>query len=106
MTKVVTANLLRDGAVVYLARGDAWSERLTDAVVAANDADEQRLMAAAAAAVKARVVVAPYAFEVVANEAGPRARSQRELIRARGPSVRPDLSPHPVSGAGPASAKE
>jgi hypothetical protein len=87
--KVVTGNRLRDGAVVYLAPGGAWSERLADAVLAASADDERRLMDAAAAAVAARIVVAPYAFEVALGEAGPRPRSQREAIRARGPSVRP-----------------
>jgi sulfite reductase (NADPH) hemoprotein beta-component len=89
--KVVTANRLRDGVILYLAGGDRWSEHLADAAVADGEAEEKRLLVAAAGDVAARRIVGPYAFEVVLGEAGPQAISQRERIRARGPSVRPDL---------------
>jgi hypothetical protein len=50
------------------------------------------LLAVAAEDVLARRVVGPYAFEVTLGDTGPQAISQRERIRARGPSVRPDLA--------------
>ena len=90
--KVVTANRLRDGVILYLAANDRWTEFLADAAIADGDTDEKRLLAIAADDVAARRVVGPYAFDVTVGEAGPQAISQRERIRARGPSVRPDLA--------------
>jgi len=97
--KVVTANRLRDGAIVYRTASGAWSENLSEAAGADSEADERRLLADAVADVAARRVVAPYAFEVTRAAEGPQAISQRERIRAHGPSVRPDL-------AGPAKPNE
>lgn len=103
--KVVTANRLRDGAIVYRTGVGAWSEALAEAVVVVGEAEEARLLAEAAADVAARRVVAPYAFEVTRSADGPQAISQRERIRARGPSVRPDLA-KPAAQAAEASRTE
>jgi hypothetical protein len=90
--KAITANRLRDGAIVYRTADGAWSEHLSEAAIAEGEPDEKRLLADSAADVTARRVVAPYAFEVARGAEGPQAVSQRERIRARGPSVRPDLT--------------
>lgn len=88
---IVTANRLGDGVVVYLAAGDRWSERLDEALVVADDAAKAAL-ARAEAPEHATVVVGPYLMPVEAEaETGPHPASTREVIRARGPSVRLDL---------------
>ena len=88
--RIVTANRLRDGLVVYL-NGAGWSERIDDARVAGDDAAASRLLAQAEGPGQAIRVVDPYLIEVTREEAVPRPVSRREAIRALGPTVRPDL---------------
>ncbi len=89
--KVLTANRLADGAVVYLAEGASWVGDLAHAALAATPEAEAALTATAAAAVKARLVVGAYLMPVVLDGALPRPVSVRERIRAAGPSNRTDL---------------
>ncbi|MEX2641962.1 MAG: DUF2849 domain-containing protein [Acetobacterales bacterium] len=88
--QVMTANRLGDGEVVYLAEGGRWSEWLAESQLARDAAAAEALEATAAAAVKARQVVLPYLIPVeVAEDGGIAALSQRERIRAKGPTVHP-----------------
>ena len=68
--KVVTANRLGDGAVVYLTAAGDWSVWLKEAS-AVPDQDADRLMAEAEADVAARRVVGPYAMAVGPPPSGP-----------------------------------
>ena len=88
--RIVTANRLDDGLVVYL-NGAGWSERIDDAGVAGDDAAAGRLLARAEGPGQAVRVVDPYLIEVTREEAVPRPVSHREAIRALGPTVRLDL---------------
>ena len=88
--RIVTANRLDDGLVVYL-NGAGWSERIDDAGVAGDDAAAGRLLARAEGPGQAVRVVDPYLIEVTREGAVPRPVSHREAIRARGPTVRIDL---------------
>ncbi len=88
--RIVTANRLDDGLVVYL-NGAGWSERIDDAGVAGDDAAAGRLLARAEGPGQAVRVVDPYLIEVTREGAVPRPVSHREAIRARGPTVRTDL---------------
>src|SRR5258706_11180231 len=86
--KIMTANRLRDGTIVYLgAKG--WSEKFADALIAETPEDEARLNTIAASDVKDRVVVGAYLAQAKKGDGGPQPLSQREHIRATGPSVRP-----------------
>ena len=87
--KVLTANRLIDGEVVYLTPNRDWSEWLSDAAPLAGEAEHIRVQNIGEEAVADRVVVAPYLVPVedVAGELRP--LSQREWIRAKGPSVHP-----------------
>ena len=89
--KVVTANRLGDGEVVYLAAAGAWSAWLEDAQAVETPDGETALLSHAHQAVETRMVVGPYAMVVTRDLGRLRPTSQREAIRARGPSVRPDL---------------
>jgi hypothetical protein len=82
MPSVVTANLLRTGAVVYLTRASGWADRLDRASPAETPDDLQHLEALALDAVKRNEVTAVYAFDV--RIAGDRIEpvSVRERIRA------------------------
>ena len=86
--RLVTANRLDDGLVVYL-NGAGWSERIDDAGVAGDDAAAGRLLARAEGPGQAVRVVDPYLIEVTRAGAVPRTVSHREAIPALGPTVRP-----------------
>ena len=86
----MTANRLDDGLVVYL-NGAGWSECIDDARIAGDDAAADRLLARAEGPGQAVRVVDPYLIEVTREGAVPRPVRLREAIRARGPTVRPDL---------------
>ena len=87
--KILTANRLRSGDVLYWKAGD-WIERLADADVFADDAAANAALAGAQASVAANQVVSPYLFEVRQTKAGLLPLKEREIIRSLGPSVRPD----------------
>jgi Protein of unknown function (DUF2849) len=89
--KIVTANRLREGDVVYLTDGGAWSTHLNESR-ATRDAEElQAMLAEAAAAAAARQVVAVYDMEVAEVDGILQPLSTREIIRAAGPTVRADF---------------
>ncbi|MFP7673274.1 DUF2849 domain-containing protein [Marivita sp. S0852] len=82
--KVVTANDLLDGDVVYLTANDAWSRHLTDAEVLTDEADAQvRLIDASA---RTSEVVGVYLADVATTETGPKPTHFREEFRTKGPS--------------------
>lgn len=82
--KVVTANLLREGDVVYLAADDRWSPLLSEAEVLTDDAHAQlRLLQGAA---QRLVIVGAYLADVKLGPKGPEPTHFREEFRTRGPS--------------------
>lgn len=83
---VITANRLRDGAVVFLAADGAWRETIGDARIAA-PADVPGLLEQAANDAARNHIVGPYATGITPTPAGPVPQRQRERIRATGPSV-------------------
>lgn len=96
MTRIVTANRLRDGLVVFLSADGAWSERIGDAAGAANEAGAQELMAIAEQSAAECRVVEPYLVEVeIAADRRrpvPRPVRHRESIRVSGPTVQTGLN--------------
>ena len=85
--KVITANALLEGDVVYLTPHDTWTRRLEDADVLTDEADTQiRLIDASARAGEA---VGVYLADVDAQADGPQPTHFREAFRMRGPSNYP-----------------
>ncbi len=85
--KIITANRLSDGAVVFLSAEGWITEIARAAVLSAQDAIEAGL-AAAARAVADREVIDTAAIDVTVEEnAGPVPVRLRERIRAFGPTV-------------------
>ncbi|MDX2288503.1 MAG: DUF2849 domain-containing protein [Hyphomicrobiaceae bacterium] len=80
--KILTANRLADGVVVYLADADRWSEDISAALLAFGAEETAELERAGVAAVASRLVVAPYAIEVDCDGEYVRPLSVRERIRA------------------------
>ena len=89
--KVLTANRLSDGVVVYAGPADRWVERLGEAAILVGAAEADARLAAAAADVTARLIIEPYLFDASPAPEGLRPVKVREVIRAAGPTVRRDL---------------
>ena len=87
---VVTANRLRDGAVVYRTAGGGWSIRLDEAaVVKTAPAATELLRAAVADDISA---VGAYVAPVrIGSDGRPEPGNLRERIRHAGPTVRPAI---------------
>jgi hypothetical protein len=88
--QVLTANRLRDGEVVYWKAG-SWVEHLEEAEVFSDGTAATAALKAADKAIQDRIVVNPYLFEVRREAHALRPVKEREVIRAAGPTVRPDL---------------
>jgi hypothetical protein len=87
--KIVSANDLLAGDVVYIDSTGGWTRRLSEAAVAECEAAAEELFAAADQPGK---VVGPYLVEVILDGDGrPVPMHFREKFRDRGPSTRPDL---------------
>jgi len=90
--QALTANLLHSGDVVYWSCNGEWSTKLQDAAIAATADEIAAYEAKVAEEEVGNAVVAPYLFEIEQDEDGTiRAISQREIIRAAGPTIRLDL---------------
>ena len=83
--KVATANRLREGDIVYLTKKGEWSSNLQEAWFI--EGDDSELVRWTEKAVKDRVVVDGYIIDVDCIDGEICARSQRERIRAAGPTV-------------------
>jgi Protein of unknown function (DUF2849) len=93
--KIVTANRLDDGLVIYFAGEQGWVNGLEGAVIAANEAEGDLLLKAAHAPIWAGLVVDPYLIDISRDlNNSPVPTRQRERIRLQGPTVRPDLGKH------------
>ena len=91
--KVVTANRLRDGVVIYRAPGGAWTEDLAGAEVVEGEA---ALGALAAAQADESTGVGAYLMDVDASDGvRPDGRAKlRETIREEGPTIHPQFAKH------------
>lgn len=82
--KVVTANALLEGDVVYLTNDDRWTRLLKDAVLLMDEADaDLRLLQAQA---QTGVVVGAYLADMQDGPDGPEPTHFREAFRRKGPS--------------------
>lgn len=82
--KVVTANTLMKGDVVYLAADDSWTPHLALADILTDEADaDLRVLDAQA---RAAEVVGVYLADMTLTASGPRPVHFREDFRSTGPS--------------------
>ena len=84
ISKVVTANDLRSGEVIYLRFPYSWTPELSKASVITDDDLAQAGLAFAKG--QANVVVGAYLSDVVAEIDGPKASYFRDTFRSTGPS--------------------
>ena len=84
--KVLTANALLEGDVVYLDADGQWTRIATDALLIKEEADAELHLLDAEA--RAHEVVGPYLADASSGMAGPAPNTRRERVRAAGPSPR------------------
>lgn len=87
MTRIVTANRLGDGQVVFLTAGGNWSTAIDNSVLAEDDAFAEELLAIGERAERDCQVIGPYLIEVRHKAGAIEAVAIRESIRANGPTV-------------------
>ncbi len=97
MPKVICANRLADGIVVYAGRDGAWAERLSQAKIFADKAEAEAGLLLAQNDAKRNLVAEPVVVEVIADAGGLRAVTLREAIRALGPTIDFLPRPHPFA---------
>ncbi|MDE2789287.1 MAG: DUF2849 domain-containing protein [Paracoccaceae bacterium] len=84
--KVLTANHLLDGDVVYLAPGSRLTRKLSEAMLIEDESTAKALLEAAEA--RSSVLVGPYLADAIRDSDGrPRSTHIRETLRADGPSI-------------------
>ena len=86
--KVMTANRLCDGEVIYLTANGQWSNSFAESLIAT---DESHLRALLESTAHSNDVVEPVVITTSGDDRKEPA-SLREKIRLRGPTVRPDLA--------------
>ena len=82
--KVVTANDLREGDVVYLTEVNNWSRHLAEAEVLQDEATAKARLAVGSSDVLN--IIGAYLADVTPAETGPEPRHFREEFRRMGPS--------------------
>lgn len=97
--QVMTANLLRDGDVVYLSAAGTWSLWLHEAAVARDEGAAADLEARAKRAEGDQIVVGAYLMTVFESDSGPQPIGTRERIRAKGPTVHPEFGKQAMTAA-------
>jgi polynucleotide 5'-kinase involved in rRNA processing len=102
--QVITANRLSDGAVVYFVAPGEW----TDAIAAARVAEGEEAAAALLAQAETREeqlhVVGPYLMAASIDQGIPQPKELREVIRAKGPTIHPNLGKQAEAAAQGATA--
>jgi hypothetical protein len=94
MPKIVSANRLSDGIVVYLGGDGSWLGVLDEARVFTDDTEAKAGLGAAREDARRNLVVDPFLVEVQTGMEGLRPITLRNSIRARGPTI--DYAPKPL----------
>ena len=102
--KMLTANRLLDGEVVYWQGGD-WQPDFAAAEIFDEAEAAKAALDAAQAFVRDNKVVGTYLFEVRKEANGVAPVKEREIIRSLGPSVRRDMGKQALMPVPPAAAK-
>ncbi len=89
--QVVTANRLDDGQAVFYSKDGQWASSIDEALVIGPEDNDEETLAKASSEDNQLIVVGPYLIEVNGDEGVLVPVRYREMIRTKGPSVRPDL---------------
>ncbi len=97
--KILTANRLVDGEVVWLAADHSWTATIAGAEIAHDAATEEKLARAGHAAFLKNEVVDVNLIDVAVTDGRIEPKRLRERIRAAGPTVRLDLGKQAGGGS-------
>jgi hypothetical protein len=84
---MIIANRLTDGLVVFYTAAGGWSVDIAQGVVLTDEAEQERLFAAAQSDETRCKIIDPNLIDVTVDEGSPRPVAIREAIRAFGPTV-------------------
>jgi hypothetical protein len=93
ISTVISANLLSDGTVAFLAADGNWVASLADARLLTANGEEAAALAQAERDVRRNVVLDPLVVELAQTPNGWQAKSLRNSIRAAGPTVKYATAP-------------
>ena len=88
MRRMVIANALKDGRVVFLADRGRWVYGIAEGFVVQTEAQAETLVSIAASAEAGNQVVGPELIEVTDTDGELRPTQIRDTIRAEGPTVK------------------
>ena len=89
--KIITANRLLDGEVVWLGSKKLWVSNVNEANVLNSDEELENALSVAENAVSDRKIIEPYAVDVKNIDGDIEPLSVKEKIRTKGPTTRLDL---------------
>jgi hypothetical protein len=89
--QVVTANRLTDGRAVFYSKEGEWHNSIDLALSVEGGDSANLLLEKASSGANKNLVVGPYLIDVTEENGRCTPTRYREMIRTRGPSVRPDL---------------
>ncbi len=89
--KILTANRLRDGEVVFLTHSGQWSENIDGAVLATEPQAQAALEVRGKDDERINLVTGVYLFDAERRDGHVFATHIKERIRSLGPTVRTDL---------------
>ena len=92
MSQLITASRLQDGAVVFLGSDGIWVERLDRAMLLDDKDAVARGLAQGSEAEASNIVLDVYAIDVSTKSGAVVPTKLREAIRARGPTIHPELA--------------
>ncbi len=87
MLKIISANRLSDGIVVYLVAEGIWTPDIGQAQRLASEAEVEAWLKLAKADEKRNLFIDPFTVEVEVEAKGLEALTLRNAIRAKGPTV-------------------
>ncbi|MGB8277729.1 MAG: DUF2849 domain-containing protein [Methylovirgula sp.] len=87
MLRVISANRLQDGIVVYLGAHGDWVTHIGEAMLLTSEAACEAGWAKARHAMAANFIVDPLTVDVTEGAEGRRATTLRNAIRAFGPTI-------------------
>jgi hypothetical protein len=87
MQRILSANRLRDGVIVYLGPHGDWVSHIGDATLLTSEAASEAALAKAKQALAANLIIDPLMVDITEDDEGRRATTLRNAIRAAGPTV-------------------
>jgi len=91
MSEIITANRLIDGVVLFQDAAGGWAEDFAKAAILPDAAAAKTALALAQQDELRNLIVEPYAVVVEFRNGHFVPKALRELIRASGPTIHPDL---------------